>query len=153
MESKLVRMEANYKAEIDKLVAVSQRQAAGEEGAVQVLEWWEPCVWCSSRWSASGEGCASTEAKCGMWRAMRCVCAQGGAVAAAGASLEVVREKDAKINELIEELGGKEMLLSEAQAQLAKVGGRVADVGCVGGMFGSFCQQRNGSPVCCIDQT
>ena len=84
---------------------------------------------------------------------MRCVCAQGGAVAAAGASLEVVREKDAKINELIEELGGKEMLLSEAQAQLAKVGGRVADVGCVGGMFGSFCQQRNGSPVCCIDQT
>ena len=43
-------------------------------------------------------------------------------MAAAGASLEVVREKDAKINELIEELGGKEMLLSEAQSQLAKVG-------------------------------
>jgi hypothetical protein len=32
-----------------------------------------------------------------------------------------VKEKETKINELIEELGNKEMLLSEAQAQLESV--------------------------------
>ena len=41
--------------------------------------------------------------------------------AAAGMSAEVVREKEKKINELIEELGNKEMLLSEAQAELSSV--------------------------------
>lgn len=39
----------------------------------------------------------------------------------AGANAEIVREKDSKINELIEELGNKELLLSEAQAQLVGV--------------------------------
>ena len=48
---------------------------------------------------------------------------QGGATAAAAgaATAEAVRQKEAKINELIEELGNKELLLSEAQAQLAAV--------------------------------
>lgn len=41
--------------------------------------------------------------------------------AAAAASAEAVREKEKKINELIEELGNKELLLSEAQGQLAAV--------------------------------
>lgn len=35
---------------------------------------------------------------------------------------ELVKEKDGKINELVEELGNKEMLLSEAQSSLSKVG-------------------------------
>lgn len=50
---------------------------------------------------------------------------QGGATAGAAAALtaEAVREKDSKINELIEELGNKELLLSEAQSQLAAVSG------------------------------
>jgi hypothetical protein len=45
----------------------------------------------------------------------------GGATAgaAAVATAEAVRVKDTKINELIEELGNKELLLSEAQSQLA----------------------------------
>ena len=43
----------------------------------------------------------------------------GGAAAAAAA--ESVREKEVKINELIEELGNKELLLSEAQGQLVAV--------------------------------
>jgi len=48
---------------------------------------------------------------------------QGGATAgaAAVATAEAVREKETKINELIEELGNKELLLSEAQSQLAAV--------------------------------
>ncbi len=33
-----------------------------------------------------------------------------------------IKEKDGKINELMEDLGNKELLLSEAQASLAKVG-------------------------------
>lgn len=37
------------------------------------------------------------------------------------ATAEAVREKETKINELIEELGNKELLLSEAQSQLAAV--------------------------------
>lgn len=50
---------------------------------------------------------------------------QGGATAgaAAVATAEAVREKESKINELIEELGNKELLLSEAQSQLAAVSG------------------------------
>lgn len=43
-----------------------------------------------------------------------------GAAAAAEAA-EALREKDKKINELIEDLGNKELLLSEAQGQLAAV--------------------------------
>ncbi len=38
---------------------------------------------------------------------------------------ESIKEKDVKINELMEDLGNKEMLLSEAQASLAKVGAAV----------------------------
>lgn len=68
MESKLTRMEAQYKSEIESL----------KGGA-----------------------------------------AMGAAAASAAAAAEAVREKETKINELIEELGGKEMLLSEAQSQLA----------------------------------
>lgn len=51
------------------------------------------------------------------------ILSQGGATAgaAAAATAEAVREKETKINELIEELGNKELLLSEAQSQLAAV--------------------------------
>lgn len=45
----------------------------------------------------------------------------GGAAAGGAVALEAVREKDSKINELIEELGNKELLLSEAQKQLESV--------------------------------
>lgn len=38
-------------------------------------------------------------------------------------ALEAVREKEAKINELIEELGNKELLLSEAKQELESVRG------------------------------
>ncbi|KAL4451514.1 hypothetical protein ABPG75_007176 [Micractinium tetrahymenae] len=68
LESKLARMEASYKSEIDALKEGSS-VAAG--------------------------------------------------AAAAAASAEAIREKEKKINELIEDLGSKELLLSEAQAQLA----------------------------------
>lgn len=44
-----------------------------------------------------------------------------GAAAATAATAAAMREKEGKINDLIEELGNKEMLLSEAQAQLAAV--------------------------------
>lgn len=40
-----------------------------------------------------------------------------------------IKEKEGKINELVEELGNKELLLSEAQASLSKVGGRVLGFG------------------------
>ncbi|PSC75171.1 kinesin-like calmodulin-binding isoform X1 [Micractinium conductrix] len=69
IESKLQRMEASYKAEIEAL-------------------------------KAGGAGTA-------------------GSVVAAAAAAEAVREKEKKINELIEDLGNKELLLSEAQANLA----------------------------------
>ncbi|EFN56078.1 hypothetical protein CHLNCDRAFT_145586 [Chlorella variabilis] len=51
--------------------------------------------------------------------------AAGGAAAAGGAvvALEAVREKEAKINELIEELGNKELLLSEAKQELESTKG------------------------------
>ncbi|KAL4428851.1 hypothetical protein ABPG77_005289 [Micractinium sp. CCAP 211/92] len=68
LESKLARMEASYKGEID---ALKQGTAVA-----------------------------------------------AGAAAAAEAA-EALREKDKKINELIEDLGNKELLLSEAQGQLA----------------------------------
>lgn len=47
-----------------------------------------------------------------------------------------IKEKEGKINELVEELGNKELLLSEAQASLSKVGGRVLGLGGVGGCLG-----------------
>lgn len=50
-----------------------------------------------------------------------------------------VKEKETKINELIEELGNKEMLLSEAQAQLESVRGVGGMVDCSGGWSGCSC--------------
>ena len=72
MESKLVRMEANYKAEIDKLVAVSECGGSDEVcmpgGSPQGCEWRELCVWCWWRrlggrcWAVGAGGQPSGEA-------------------------------------------------------------------------------------------
>ena len=80
-------------------------------------------------------------------------CLQGGAVvggAAAAAAAEAVREKEVKINELIEELGNKELLLSEAQGQLAAVsgGGCAGNVGWAG-VWGVVCGVSQGARGCC----
>lgn len=61
--------------------------------------------------------------------------------AAASAATEALREKDTKINELVEELGSKELLLSEAQAQLAAVRWLGRGSGC-GGCPGPAHQSR-----------
>lgn len=50
-----------------------------------------------------------------------------GAGAGAGAG-ETIKEKNNKINELIEELGNKELLLSEAQGKLAALSGAVKEL-------------------------
>jgi hypothetical protein len=48
--------------------------------------------------------------------------------AAAGAGKETLKAKEHKINELMEELGNKEMLLSEAQNQLASLAGSAKEL-------------------------
>ncbi len=71
------------------------------------------------------QGCADPREVCSARRCSFTQLLQGTAVAAGAAAAaeaaEALREKDKKINELIEDLGNKELLLSEAQGQLAAV--------------------------------
>ncbi len=123
MEQKLARMEANYKAEIEALKAVRQWLLVGcWHGA----EWWSMRCCMQSGLQLVAKLPAQCAASAPLLTLIHPSCpthSQGGATAgaAAVATAEAVRQKETKINELIEELGNKELLLSEAQSQLAAV--------------------------------
>ena len=123
MEQKLARMEANYKAEIEALKAVRRPLGTGW-GMCRVVPGMRLTTGMRHT-TLSSAGAACTAYFLHM-PATQPPCLQGGATAGAAAALtaEAVREKDSKINELIEELGNKELLLSEAQSQLAAVSRR-----------------------------